>query len=281
MKTLEEIAKSATKTDPKTDTVEKLKAARAKLLPVEETLRKDLDTKLRALTNGKPELDAKYPRIDMDFVMSRFKRQAFMSFPVPRFVALNVEKDSVSFNVWGAMPDKISDGSNGDEAFNIAVTEQMKKGLARRISRNQMLLRLPVFAALGGLVYWAIYLTMATPLVMVPGIGSLIAAGVLIGSFTNGFWDGCPFLPIRKWAMSAKLGGAIPEQSREIIQNARKEFQKVFLICEVNKWSLKETSEPQPTDPDPLVVGCSNGAYYLVHKFDLTNAEDWLAREAT
>jgi hypothetical protein len=73
-------------------------------------------------------------------------------------------------------------------------------------------------------------------------------------------------------AWSCSFTGVIPDESRQKIREARKEFDAVALICEVTP----EAWAAERIETDPLILGLAGGEAWLVGWFDLTPTEDYV-----
>lgn len=78
-------------------------------------------------------------------------------------------------------------------------------------------------------------------------------------------------------SISASFNGSIPQNVRDAISGARKEFESVHIIAEVPEWRLDEDASTK--GGDPLVIGAALGAFWLVAAFDTTPAEDVVRAE--
>lgn len=98
------------------------------------------------------------------------------------------------------------------------------------------------------------------------------------GRCVYGMWEGKiaevePYLPnLGGKTYSCVMTGAIPEEAREKIREAREDFDCVIIVAEMSPsaWTIKRA------DPDPLIVGHKNGAFWLVSWFELTKMEDYV-----
>ena len=85
---------------------------------------------------------------------------------------------------------------------------------------------------------------------------------------------------------SFKFNGIIPEKTRKIAKKAKDNFDGLYLVCDAtNKW-IKSENAPEGVsfkERDPLLIGVKRVGglleIYLLDKFDLTFAEDYVTKE--
>ena len=92
--------------------------------------------------------------------------------------------------------------------------------------------------------------------------------------------------PWKKLVISAEFDGILPKETREIARAAKDHFDNLYLIVDQqHRWKGALLPDPRPRDLDPLLIGelkrgrCSK--FILIHQFDLTEAEQFLADEFT
>ncbi len=80
--------------------------------------------------------------------------------------------------------------------------------------------------------------------------------------------------------ISGSFTGVVPEKQLESIEKAKSTvlFENIFLICQVEEWSLTSTPTPIPL-LDPLIVGFAQGKLWLIDKFDPTSLEQYAAEQ--
>ena len=91
-------------------------------------------------------------------------------------------------------------------------------------------------------------------------------------------------LPWKKLVISAEFNGILPKETREKARAAKDHFDNLYLIVDQqHRWKSVLLSDPRPRILDPLLIGeLKQGPvrkYYLIHQFDLTDAEQYLADE--
>jgi hypothetical protein len=90
--------------------------------------------------------------------------------------------------------------------------------------------------------------------------------------------------PWKKLAITAEFNGILPKEVREKARAAKDHFEKLYLIVDQqHRWKSVLLPDPRPRVLDPLLIGeLRQGRarrYYLIHQFDLTEAEQYLADE--
>ena len=83
--------------------------------------------------------------------------------------------------------------------------------------------------------------------------------------------------------IQTKFNGLIPPRVRIEIMKAKNVFGRgIYLVGEVEKWTLKEHVEIEPVRRvDPLVIGVKSGVGFLIDSFDLAPVEVMVRREFT
>jgi hypothetical protein len=90
--------------------------------------------------------------------------------------------------------------------------------------------------------------------------------------------------PWKKLVISAEFNGILPMEAREKARAAKDHFDNLYLIVDQQyRWKSVLLPDPRPRILDPLLVGelkqSRASKYYLIHQFDLTEAEQYLASE--
>jgi hypothetical protein len=119
----------------------------------------------------------------------------------------------------------------------------------------------------------------AAPHVLVEGwaLGTFLA--YLLGLFVLN-----RLLPWKKLVITAEFNGILPKEAREKARAAKDHFEKLYLIVDQQyRWKSALLPDPRPRALDPLLIGeLKRGRrrkYFLIHQFDLTEAEQYLADE--
>jgi len=91
-------------------------------------------------------------------------------------------------------------------------------------------------------------------------------------------------LPWKKLVITAEFNGILPKEAREKAREAKNHFDKLYLIVDQqHRWKSALLPDPRPRALDPLLIGevkrgrCRK--FFLIHQFDLTEAEQYLADE--
>jgi hypothetical protein len=91
-------------------------------------------------------------------------------------------------------------------------------------------------------------------------------------------------LPWKKLVITAEFSGILPKDAREKARAAKNHFDKLYLIVDQqHRWKSALFPDPMPRALDPLLIGelkrgrCHK--YFLIHQFDLAQAEQYLADE--
>ena len=90
--------------------------------------------------------------------------------------------------------------------------------------------------------------------------------------------------PWKKLVITAEFNGILPIEAREKARAAKDHFDDLYLIVDQQyRWKSVLLPDPRPRVLDPLLVGelkqSRASKYYLIHQFDLTEAEQYLANE--
>jgi hypothetical protein len=90
------------------------------------------------------------------------------------------------------------------------------------------------------------------------------------------------FFPWKKLVLTAEFNGILPKVVREKARAAKDQFDHLYLVVDQQyRWKSELLSDPRPRLLDPLLIGeLKHGhgyKYYLIHQFDLTAAEQYLA----
>jgi len=90
--------------------------------------------------------------------------------------------------------------------------------------------------------------------------------------------------PWKKLVITAEFNGILPIEAREKARAAKDHFDNLYLIVDQQyRWKSVLLPDPRPRVLDPLLVGelkrSRASKYYLIHQFDLTEAEQYLASE--
>jgi hypothetical protein len=90
--------------------------------------------------------------------------------------------------------------------------------------------------------------------------------------------------PRKKLVITAEFDGILPKDAREKALAAREHFDNLYLIVDQkHRWKSELLPDPAPRSLDPLLVGERKQGkeckFFVIHQFDLTEAEQYLADE--
>jgi hypothetical protein len=90
--------------------------------------------------------------------------------------------------------------------------------------------------------------------------------------------------PWKKLVITAEFDGILPKEAREIARAAKDHFDNLYLIVDQqHRWKSTLLRDSTPRALDPLLIGeLKQGRrhqFFLIHQFDLTEAEQYLADE--
>jgi hypothetical protein len=90
--------------------------------------------------------------------------------------------------------------------------------------------------------------------------------------------------PWQKLIITAEFNGILPKEAREKARAAKDHFDNLYLIIDQQKrWKSALLPDPRPRALDPLLIGeLKQGRrrkFFLIHQFDLTEAEQYLTDE--
>ena len=90
--------------------------------------------------------------------------------------------------------------------------------------------------------------------------------------------------PRKKLIITAEFNGILPRDAREKACAAREQFDNLYLVVDQqHRWKSELLPDPAPRALDPLLVGeLKQGReckFFVIHQFDLTAAEQYLADE--
>jgi hypothetical protein len=92
------------------------------------------------------------------------------------------------------------------------------------------------------------------------------------------------FSPLKKLVITAEFNGILPREAREKARAARDHFDNLYLIVDQQcRWKSELLPDPAPRSLDPLLVGevtqAGESKFFMIHQFELTEAERYLADE--
>ena len=154
----------------------------------------------------------------------------------------------------------------------------------RRMKIERAIIRISVVLGITSvLAYLFSHLTVMpgpiVPLILVGGGATGALLGYILGILVLD--RVCPW---KKLVISAEFNGILPKEARETARAAKDHFDKLHLIVdEQHRWKSTMLPDPRPRALDPLLIGELNQGrrpqFFLIHQFDLTEAEQYLADE--
>jgi hypothetical protein len=154
----------------------------------------------------------------------------------------------------------------------------------RRIRSEGTLTRLSVLLG----IFPVLWLLMAQTTKMVEAaVPYVLVGGWILGAFFLYLLSlfllnqVCPW---KKLVITAEFNGILPIEAREKARAAKDHFDNLYLIVDQqHRWKSVLLPDPRPRVLDPLLVGelkqSRASKYYMIHQFDLTEAEQYLANE--
>ncbi|MBV8378659.1 MAG: hypothetical protein JO279_16810 [Verrucomicrobia bacterium] len=90
--------------------------------------------------------------------------------------------------------------------------------------------------------------------------------------------------PWKKLVLTAEFDGLLPREARDKARAAKDHFENLYLVIDQQgRWKSDLLPDPAPRALDPLLIGEVNQAgrsrFFVIHQFDLTEAEQYLADE--
>jgi hypothetical protein len=162
--------------------------------------------------------------------------------------------------------------------------EFVRKINDRRTKSERVLTRLS--GILGIFPILGLLLSRTVPMVE-PAVPYVFTGGWILGAFFS-YLLGLLFLnricPWKKLVITAEFYGILPKEAREKARAAKDHFDNLYLVVDQQyRWKSVLLPDPRPRNLDPLLIGeLKQGRarkFYLIHQFDLTGAEQYLADE--
>jgi hypothetical protein len=90
--------------------------------------------------------------------------------------------------------------------------------------------------------------------------------------------------PWKKLVITAEFNGILPKEARDKARVARDHFDNLYLVVDQQgRWRSDVLADPAARALDPLLVGevkqAGKSRFFVIHQFDLTEAEQYLADE--
>lgn len=309
MKTVSELAASSTVYDRKIKTARKaLQREECRdLLPCEAQAFEAAVVGVKDANKGNPVFDKHYPRIDLVTALSLRKEQKGCPIPVPRFVAINTNGTRAEVN--SILGENNTARSGNSSTLLDPLGAELNQHVEKKAFHYELYFRFYIlsvllilagvsvaFYSVGSLTASSSILQRAVSVLhVVTMVGALVTLLAFCLSVPSAF-DRLrgPWYKQVSATLSYTFKGLVPEAIRKLARDRGQTvtggaaFSTMHIVCEAEHWDYKIERDsrtlaeifpaPKP-DPDPLLVGEFNGAYYLVAKFDMTPSEEWLARE--
>ena len=154
----------------------------------------------------------------------------------------------------------------------------------RRIKADRTLTRLAVIL---GIMPVLTYIFTHISVMAMAALPYVLMGGWSLGTFLSyllGLFLLNRLLPWKKLVITAEFNGILPKEAREKARTAKAQFDKLYLIVDQqHRWKSALLPDPSPRALDPLLIGelkrgrCRK--FFLIHQFDLTEAEQYLADE--
>jgi hypothetical protein len=166
---------------------------------------------------------------------------------------------------------------------------QKTQAFVRKINERRMKIERAIMrvSAVLGIIAVLAYLFTQLTVIPVPIVPLILVGGGATGALL-GYILGISVLdrvcPWKKLVISAEFNGILPKEARETARAAKDHFDKLHLIVdEQHRWKSTMLPDPRPRALDPLLIGeLKQGRrrqFFLIHQFDLTEAEQYLADE--
>jgi hypothetical protein len=162
--------------------------------------------------------------------------------------------------------------------------EFVRKINDRRTRSERALTRLSIIL---GMLFILSFLLSHTIAIVEPAIPYVFVGGWILATFFSyllGMLVLNRICPWKKMVITAEFNGILPKETRERARSAKDHFDNLYLIVDQqHRWKSVLLPDPRPRNVDPLLVGeLKQGRarkFYLIHQFDLTAAEQYLADE--
>ena len=284
METLDEIRKSAKAFGP-IPALEEVAEIVKDCLPLERDNAFSISMEL----GGKPELDRKYKRLDIPAAFASVRMEAGIDIPLPRFLAMPVQASSVE--TWGQCSGWDSFDSGSDKPSVGAAYRKYWQSV-RHLLRHKRIIRdavtqaglvLVIAAGVASAIWGFLQPNIAQPSLLVGfavvlgSMAALISLGITIVARLDG--GGMLDTKLVSLGNSLPQGMVLPKEARKTIRAAEREFEEVLLVMDAPGWKVGDAITHREPKVDPLIVGFSNGVFYLVGEFNLTSTEKWVKSE--
>jgi hypothetical protein len=160
----------------------------------------------------------------------------------------------------------------------------VRKLNGRRMKSERMLARLSIILGISPVLS---FLLSHSTIMVAAAVPHVLVGGWILGAFLSyvlGILVLNWFCPWKKLVITAEFNGILPKETRKKACAAKDHFDNLYLIVDQqHRWKSVLLPDPRPRILDPLLIGeLKQGRgrkYYLIHQFDLTEAEQYLADE--
>jgi hypothetical protein len=179
--------------------------------------------------------------------------------------------------------------SNQPQSLPAHVPFQKTQAFIRKINDRRMKseLALTRLSVILGIFPVLSFLVSHTTVMVAAAVPYVLVGGWALGAFLSyvlSLFVLNRICPWKKLVITAEFNGILPKEAREKARAAKDHFDNLYLIVDQqHRWKSVLLPDPRPRILDPLLIGeLKQGRgrkYYLIHHFDLTGAEQYLADE--
>ena len=179
--------------------------------------------------------------------------------------------------------------SNQPQSLPAHVPFQKTQAFIRKINDRRMKseLALTRLSVILGIFPVLSFLVSHTTVMVAAAVPYVLVGGWALGAFLSyvlSLFVLNRICPWKKLVITAEFNGILPKEAREKARAAKDHFDSLYLIVDQqHRWKSVLLPDPRPRILDPLLIGeLKQGRgrkYYLIHHFDLTGAEQYLADE--
>lgn len=227
------------------------------MLLMERAALQPLEWPMNQAEDISPMLAAKYPLINMEAVVGMTHPVGINGVVKPRFAMYDTERH-------GECRMEVAEGKLRSYADGRPPTNLLSAKVQRSVENGIAYAALLFLSGLASLI---------TSAFMSSALLASVGGGLIIVAIAYGVWRASA-----NYTLTTNFVGVIPPTIRKLIRDKnRLGFSFMYIVQEVKDWKVTRTI----TDPDPLVVGCYADVWYLVARFDVTTAEEYIAKEFT
>ena len=205
---------------------------------------------------------------------------------LPVFAVFNLEGDHEStFEITADSVPTIAESGSLPGYIPFQKTQEFVRRINERRMKAEPAVTRP--SAILGILPVLAYLFSHTTLLAGPTAPFILVGGWALGAFLAYILSLlvldrlCPW---KKLVISAEFDGILPKEAREKARAAKDHFDNLYLIVDQqHRWKSALLPDPRPRALDPLLIGelkhRRRHQFFLIHQFDLTEAEQYLAEE--